>query len=188
MLYHLNLIPSFCFVLSNHYMPLYVLLCGPKIRNKYLVSCTLHLTYIRGLIWKIGRGSSECQTLWHVTSKHFWFYTVVRRTSLFLAKNISNYRTHQQQLTKSGDIKHPKWAECFDGFNLIKKKRYEESSNFSKWIFGRWKIIFTFGRYQIIFLALVVKCTNYHNWLQCTSSRQNSDSTQDQNCLYWWHV
>ena len=39
MLYHLNLIPSFCFVLSNHYMPLYVLLCGPKIRNKYLVSC-----------------------------------------------------------------------------------------------------------------------------------------------------
>ena len=37
MLCHLNLIPSFCFVLSNHYMPLYVLLCGPKIRNKYLV-------------------------------------------------------------------------------------------------------------------------------------------------------
>ena len=27
----------FCF--SNHYMPLYVLLNGPKIRNKYLVSC-----------------------------------------------------------------------------------------------------------------------------------------------------
>ena len=39
MLCHWNLIPSFCFVLSNHYMPLYVLLCGPKIRNKYLISC-----------------------------------------------------------------------------------------------------------------------------------------------------
>ena len=45
MLYHLNLIPSFCFVLSNHYMPLYVLLCGPKIRNKYLVSCILYLIF-----------------------------------------------------------------------------------------------------------------------------------------------
>ena len=45
MLYHLNLIPSFCFVLSNHYMPLYVLLCGPKIRNKYLVLSSVLFWY-----------------------------------------------------------------------------------------------------------------------------------------------
>ena len=56
MLCHLNLIPSFCFVLSNHYMPLYMLLCGPKIRNKYLVSW--HISRA----WFVKRKCRICKT------------------------------------------------------------------------------------------------------------------------------
>ena len=59
MLCHLNLIPSFGFVLSNHYMPLYVLLCGPKIRNKYLVSCILVHTLGQKKIYMCFRFQAE---------------------------------------------------------------------------------------------------------------------------------
>ena len=73
MLCHLNLIPSFCFVLSNHYMPLYMLLCGPKIRNKYLVSCI-----------KPVRVEPSLRRSWHPRGRGLIRLIIVLKTNYFV--------------------------------------------------------------------------------------------------------